>query len=121
MKNWQTKLTTAYVNQINSFQLESRLAQVVNIATVAARTAAQDKAMEDAETLPINTSVATLVKKKVAKALSKLKLDTASKSTITSTGKSGTRQDKRNKKRQKKADPPMKKQQHRQQNELDNN
>jgi len=33
--------------------------------------------MEDAETLPIDTSIAALVKKRVAKALSKLKLDIA--------------------------------------------
>jgi len=59
VQTWQKELSTAYVNQIDYFKLESRLAQVVSITTVAARTTTQDKAMEDMETLLVDASVAS--------------------------------------------------------------
>jgi len=44
--------------------------------------------MEDAKTLPINQSIAFLVKAKIAKEISKLKLGTSSKSITKDSGKS---------------------------------
>ena len=91
LDKWREKLTLDFKAAINNFRLTHFLDNQIKKNATSRRQQKQDQAMEDAEQLPKEESIATLIKKKVAEEINKVKAQLKGKnshaSKKTNTGK----------------------------------
>lgn len=67
IESWHLHLSNLFVTHVDAFLIHKQLSDVSKAAAIAARNVAREGAMEEAETLPVEPSIATLVKREVVK------------------------------------------------------
>lgn len=76
IESWQAQLSASFQSQIDSYLIQCQISEEIKAGAIIARALAREAAMGEAETLPIEPSIATLVRievqKEVKKALNSL-------------------------------------------------